>query len=43
MTFGIEWLNDYGFGSEPDKIENPPSIEEVKKRLDEFIQELWRY
>ena len=34
-SLGIEWLNDYGFGSEPDKIENPPSIEEVKKHVDE--------
>ena len=34
-SLGIEWLNDFGFGSEPDKIENPPAIEEVKKRLEE--------
>lgn len=34
-SLGIEWLDDFGFGSEPDKIENPPSIEEVKKRGEE--------
>ena len=34
-SLGIEWLNDFGFGSEPDKIENQPSIEEVRKRGEE--------
>jgi len=34
-SLGIEWLNDFEFGSEPDKIENPPSLEEVKKRGEE--------
>lgn len=31
-SLGIEWLNDFGLGSKPDKIKNPPTIEEVKKR-----------
>ena len=31
----IEWLNDFGFGSIPDEIKNPPSIEEVNKRFEE--------
>lgn len=34
-SMGIEWLNDYGFGSVPDEIKNQPSIEEVKKRFEE--------
>jgi hypothetical protein len=34
-SLGIEWLNDFGFGSEPDKIEDQPSIEEVKLRMEE--------
>lgn len=34
-SLGIEWLNDYGFGSLPDQIKNPPSYEEVKKRFEE--------
>lgn len=34
-SLGIEWLNDYGFGSVPDEIKNQPSIEEVRKRFEE--------
>lgn len=34
-SIGIEWLDDFGFGSEPDKIENPPSIDEVNNRFEE--------
>lgn len=34
-SMGIEWLNDYGFGSVPDEIKNQPSIEEVRKRFEE--------
>lgn len=34
-SLGIEWLNDFGFGSEPDEIKNQPSIEEIKKRFEE--------
>ena len=34
-SLGIEWLDDFGFGSEPDKVENPPDIEEVRKRYEE--------
>ncbi|MEO8513288.1 MAG: DinB family protein [Ignavibacteria bacterium] len=33
-SLGIEWLNDFGFGSEPDKIVNPPSVDEVKSKLE---------
>lgn len=34
-SLGIEWLNDYGFGSVPDEIKNQPSIEEVRKSFEE--------
>lgn len=34
-SLGIEWLNDYGFGSVTDEIKNQPSIEEVRKRFEE--------
>ena len=34
-SMGIEWLNDYGFGSEPDKLEDQPTIDEVKLRSEE--------
>ncbi|MCC6866274.1 MAG: DinB family protein [Ignavibacteria bacterium] len=34
-SMGIEWLNDFEFGSEPDKSENPPAIEEVKKQRED--------
>lgn len=34
-SLGIEWLNDFGFGSVPGEIKETPAIEEVKKRLDE--------
>ncbi len=34
-SLGIEWLNDFGFGSAPDEIKNSPSIEEVKTKFDQ--------
>ncbi|HAX47949.1 MAG TPA: DinB family protein [Ignavibacteria bacterium] len=34
-SMGIEWLNDFGFGSAPDKIRNKPPIEEVKQRFED--------
>ncbi len=34
-SMGIEWLNDFEFGSEPDKSENPPAIEEVKQQRED--------
>ena len=34
-SMGIEWLNDFGFGSVPEDIKGQPPIEEVKKRFDE--------
>lgn len=35
QSMGIEWLNDFGFGSEPEKIKNGPSVDEIKLRLEE--------
>jgi len=34
-SLGIEWLNDFGFGSEPDNIKSGPSHEEIMKRMEE--------
>jgi uncharacterized damage-inducible protein DinB len=34
-SMGIEWLNDFGFGSVPDEIKDQPPIEEVKNRFEE--------
>ena len=34
-SMGIEWLEDFSFGAEPDKINNPPAIEEVFTKMDE--------
>ncbi|HMQ80588.1 MAG TPA: DinB family protein [Ignavibacteria bacterium] len=34
-SLGIEWLNDFGFGSIPEEIKNPPSIDEVNKNFEE--------
>jgi uncharacterized damage-inducible protein DinB len=34
-SIGIEWLNDFGFGADPDSIQNPPSVEEIKSKMDE--------
>ena len=31
----IDWLNDYAYGCDPDKIKNKPPIEEVLKTMDE--------
>lgn len=31
----IDWLNDYAYGSDPDKIKNKPPIEEILKQMDE--------
>lgn len=31
----IDWLNDYGFGTDPDKVISKPEYEEVLKKLDE--------
>ncbi len=31
----IEWINEYGFGSDPDEIKTKPPFEEVIKKLDE--------
>jgi uncharacterized damage-inducible protein DinB len=31
----IEWLNDYGFGSNPDEASNKPPFEKVLIKLDE--------
>jgi len=33
-SLGIEWLNDFGFGADPDNIKNPPSLDEVNKQMD---------
>jgi uncharacterized damage-inducible protein DinB len=35
-AMGIEWLNDFGFGSVPDDVKNEPSYEEVLKTLSEI-------
>ncbi len=34
-SMGIEWLNDFGYGSIPEEIKNPPPIEEVNIRFEE--------
>lgn len=34
-SMGIEWLNDFGFGSLPEDIKEQPPIEEVKLRFEE--------
>lgn len=34
-NMNIDWLNEYGFGSDPDKIKTQPSREEIMKKLDE--------
>ncbi len=40
-SLGIEWLNDFAYGTEPlqgckpDKVENPPSVDEVKNKMEE--------
>ena len=34
-SMGIEWLNDFGFGSVPEEIENQPSIDEVRKAMED--------
>ncbi len=31
----IDWLNEYGFGSDPEKVKTKPSFEEILKKLDE--------
>ncbi len=35
-SIGIEWLNDFGFGSAPDDVKNEPSYEDVLKTLSEI-------
>ncbi len=34
-SLSIEWLNDFAYGAEPDKVENPPSVDEVKSKMEE--------
>lgn len=36
ISMGIEWLNDFGFGSTPDGIKFEPSYEEVLSTLKEI-------
>ena len=31
----IDWLNEYGFGSDPEKVKTKPPFEEILKKLDE--------
>lgn len=31
----IDWIGEYGFGSDPDKVKLKPSYEEVLKKMDE--------
>jgi uncharacterized damage-inducible protein DinB len=37
-SLGIEWLNDFGFGSSPEAIKNGPSYEEIMKRMEDVHQ-----
>ena len=34
-SMGIEWLNDFAFGSDPDSVKNEPSYEEILTRREE--------
>lgn len=34
-NMNIDWIDEYGFGSDPDKIKIEPSREEIIKKLDE--------
>lgn len=36
QSLGIEWLNDFGFGSSPDDLKSNPSYEKVLKTLGEI-------
>ncbi len=36
QSMGIEWLNDFGFGSDPDEVKNGPSVEEIFSKMDEI-------
>lgn len=35
----IEWLDEYGFGTDPDKVKSKPPFEEILRRLDEVHAE----
>ncbi|MBK8550647.1 MAG: DinB family protein [Ignavibacteria bacterium] len=35
-NMNIDWINEYGFGSDPGKIKSKPSREEIMKKLDEI-------
>lgn len=34
-SMGIEWLEDFGFGSSPESVKDGPSIEEIHSRMEE--------